>query len=246
MSCSELKQHLSSARDISGGSSSRSKEYLSLNEFIWGRQFVLLRKEHFDISLQEDFWSLNNENESLGALLLAYVVNTGIQAPTYYDAHENCHNVLFIIPAIGMATVLMSMWISLFYQCFGRLLPSTGWHQFWRRSVPSMRIYTAIGSSVFFVFRLIVKSMMNNCQKNLFAKKDWNCVSNRYNFGMPAETQVGLLLFPLLFSGLYREIDPLTSFLSGIELISDIALECQNHISENSMSPNQCGGGNDL
>eukprot|EP01039_Chlorochromonas_danica_P003688 gene3688-4035_t len=166
-----------------------SKERLSLKEFIWGRHYAVLREEEFDSSTYEDFWLLNENNESLCALLVAYVSFTVIQAPTYHDFIQNSDKVLFVLPAIGLFTVFLSMWISLFYQCFSHYLPNTSWHSFWRQRVPSLRIYTAIGSTTFFIFRLLVLATSSECHKNLFQSSKWNCVPPLQTTGIPGELQ---------------------------------------------------------
>eukprot|EP00981_Chlorochromonas_danica_P003272 scaffold634_cov185-Ochromonas_danica.AAC.9 len=91
----------------------------SLNELIWGRRYAALRKQSFDSSIRNDFWSWSADNESLGALFLSYCFLSAAQAPAYYDAFQYS-NVLFILPAIGLVTVFFSMWMSFFYQCFAK------------------------------------------------------------------------------------------------------------------------------
>eukprot|EP01039_Chlorochromonas_danica_P003679 gene3679-4026_t len=204
MTNTEVKYYLSSGQDIN---LSRGKERLSLKEFIWGRHYAVLREEEFNSSTYEDFWLLNENNESLCALLVAYVSFTVIQAPTYYDFIRNSDKVLFVLPAIGLFTVFLSMWISLFYQCFSHYLPNTSWHSFWRQRVPSLRIYTAIGSTTFFIFRLLVLATSSECYKNLFQQHKWNCNPFVHNVTIPSEAFMGLLLFPVVFSGILREVD---------------------------------------
>eukprot|EP00981_Chlorochromonas_danica_P000884 scaffold212_cov174-Ochromonas_danica.AAC.10 len=65
-----------------------------------------------------------------------------------------------------------------------------------------MRIYTAIGSTAFFIFRFLVLCTSGKHLHNLFASKQWNCT----RFEAP-EAFAGLLLFPVVFSGIFREVN---------------------------------------
>eukprot|EP00981_Chlorochromonas_danica_P005006 scaffold998_cov162-Ochromonas_danica.AAC.12 len=105
---------------------------------------------------------------------------------------------LIIVPAVGLFTVFLSMWISFFYQSLGDRLTNTSQQQLWRRLVPMMRIYTAVGSTVFFIFRLILLATWDGGHKGLY-----QMVKSK----LPVETCMALFLFPFVFSGIFREIN---------------------------------------
>lgn len=179
--------------------------YFSLDEFIWGRRYAALRKETIDSSIREDFWSWSADNESLGALFLAYCFLSVAQAPAYYDAF-NYSSFLFTLPAIGLITVFFSMWIS-FYQYFARHLPNKPWHMFWLNKVLFMRTYTVVGSTLCFIFRLLIRAFVKECHRELFEKSKWNCSPSGTRLDAPDEVGVCLLAFPIIFTTLYRELD---------------------------------------
>eukprot|EP01039_Chlorochromonas_danica_P005509 gene5509-6066_t len=201
--------------------------HFSVNEFIWGRRYATLRRESFDSSIRKDFWIWSANHESLAALFLTYCFLSATQAPAYYDAivYSNC---LFILPAIGLVTVFFSMWISFFYQCFGNYLLNQRYHMFWMKKVPFMRIYTALGSTICFIFRLLTRSIIKECHGDVFEKYKWNCLPSGPNLGTTDEIGVCLMAFPLIFSAIYRELD-MKLYLS-IWGLTVAALFCAAHL----------------
>lgn len=186
------------SQDFQFLSSRKQDNQFSISEFIWGRHFALLRERKLDASFRQDFWQFNEDNESLCALLVAYISFTVIQGPTYYDLLMFKRQPLIIVPAVGLFTVFLSMWVSFIYQAVADRLTSTSQQQFWRRLVPMMRIYTAVGSTVFFIFRLILLATWDGGHKGLF-----QVVKSK----LPVETCMALFLFPIIFSGIFREVD---------------------------------------
>eukprot|EP00981_Chlorochromonas_danica_P007306 scaffold1662_cov232-Ochromonas_danica.AAC.1 len=207
-------------------------KHFSVNEFIWGRRYATLRRESFDSSIRKDFWIWSANHESLAALFLTYCFLSATQAPAYYDAivYSNC---LFILPAIGLVTVFFSMWMSFFYQCFGNYLPSQRYHMFWMKKVPFMRTYTAVGSIICFIFRLLTRSIIKECHEELFGKYKWNCLPSGPNLGTTDEIGVCLMALPLIFSAIYRELD-MKLYLS-IWGLTIGALFCAAHLGDNEL-----------
>eukprot|EP00981_Chlorochromonas_danica_P003271 scaffold634_cov185-Ochromonas_danica.AAC.8 len=70
-----------------------------------------------------------------------------------------------------------------------------------------MRTYTVVGSTVCFVFRLLIRGFITECHRELFEKYRWNCSPSGSRLDAPDEVGVCLIAFPLIFSTLYRELD---------------------------------------
>eukprot|EP00981_Chlorochromonas_danica_P003458 scaffold654_cov207-Ochromonas_danica.AAC.43 len=184
-------------------------KFMLFKEFIWGRRYsfdsssLLLRGSNDEKCVWS--WSAT-ENESLGVLFLTYCYLSIIQLPAYYDILIH-PNVLFIFPAVGLMTVFFSMWISFFYQCFANHLLSNSqhWHVYWRSKVPWMRTYTVVGCTIWFIFRLLTRTiMMKECHDGV---DSWSCTQSEMKLSLTHEAGACLMTFPLLFSIIYREQD---------------------------------------
>eukprot|EP00981_Chlorochromonas_danica_P010755 scaffold3379_cov230-Ochromonas_danica.AAC.1 len=118
-----------------------------------------------------------------------------------WSANHESLAALFLTYCFLSATQAPAYYDAIVYSNCLFILPAIG------LKVPFMRIYTALGSTICFIFRLLTRSFIKECHGELFEKYKWNCLPSGPRLGSIDEVGVCLMAFPLIFSAIYRELD---------------------------------------
>eukprot|EP01031_Cornospumella_fuschlensis_P025063 gene25063-30272_t len=110
-----------------------------------------------------------------------------------------------------MVTIIISMWLSFYYQYNHAKSQHNGMLMYVLRTLhPHLRSYIVLAITLVFILRLFLRAFTGKCHDDNSSPSPFaerlNCNPNTDSSNLPKESILGLMLLPLLFSLTMREI----------------------------------------